>query len=91
MNRLFHDDGPLAVPNNSVPPDLTPQQALDRARAAVGQPWTSPETDAQLLRMGESFFADVRPRETSKRQQRADMRERALRHLLLSGPDAQLH
>jgi len=91
VNRLFHDHGPLEVPDNSTPTDLTPQQALDRARAAVGDPWTSPETDAALLRMGEALFSDVKPREQWKRVQRSDQRERAFRHLLLSGPDAQLH
>ena len=91
VNRLFHDRGPLEVPDNSTPTDLSPQQALDRARAAVGDPWTSPETDAALLRMGEAFFSDVKPREQWKRVQRSDHRERALRHLLLSGPDAQVH
>jgi hypothetical protein len=37
------------------------------------------------------FFEDVKPGYTDLRQERADMCQRALRHLLLSGPDAQLH
>jgi hypothetical protein len=41
--------------------------------------------------MSAGAFSDLRPSQASRRQQRADMRERALRHLLLSGPDAQLH
>ena len=40
--------------------------------------------------MAATAYSDLRPTDR-RRQQRADMRERALRHLLLSGPDAQLH
>jgi hypothetical protein len=64
---------------------------VTRARAAVGDPWTSPETDAALERMAAGFFDDFKPRQTWGWQQRSDHRERVLRHLLLSGPDAQLH
>jgi hypothetical protein len=41
--------------------------------------------------MSAGFFDDFKPRQTSGWQQRSDHRERVLRHLLLSGPDAQLH
>jgi hypothetical protein len=57
----------------------------------VGEPWTSSETDAALDRLSSGFFADFKPRQTWGWQERSDQRERVLRHLLLSGPDAQLH
>jgi uncharacterized protein (DUF1800 family) len=81
----------LAVPDGSTPINLPPDQAIARARAAVGDPWTSPETDAALERMATNFFDDFKPRQSWGWQERSDQRERALRHLLLSGPDAQLH
>ena len=91
VTYLFADDGALAVENGSTPPGLSPEDAVARAWDAVGQPWVSDATRDALLRMAAAAFTDVRPTDARKRQQRADQRERALRHLLLSGPDAQLH
>jgi Protein of unknown function (DUF1800) len=92
ITYLMHDDdSPLRVPEGSTPPNGPSHEAVARARAAVGHPWTSPETDAALERMASGFFADFKPRQTWGWQQRSDQREQALRHLLLSGPDAQLH
>ena len=61
-----------------------------RAWNAVGQPWVSDATRDALVQMAAGAFSDLRATDR-RRQQRADMRERTLRHLLLSGPDAQLH
>ena len=79
------------MPEGSTPIGLSPEEAVLRACAAVGQPWVSDATRETLVRMSGSGFTDVRASDTRKRQQRADQRERVLRHLLLSGPDAQLH
>jgi uncharacterized protein (DUF1800 family) len=91
ITYLFHDDGPLEVPNGSTPVDLSPEDAVTRAWKAVGEPWVSDATRGALVQMAGGAFSDLRPSQTGRRQERADMRERTLRHLLLSGPDAQLH
>ena len=90
ITYLFHDNAPLAVADGSTPLDLPPQDAVLRAWNAVGQPWLSDATRDALVQMAGNAFSDLRPNDR-RRQQRADMRERVLRHLLLSGPDAQLH
>jgi uncharacterized protein (DUF1800 family) len=90
VTYLFSDDGPLKVADGSTPADLSPQDAVMRAWTAVGQPWVSDATRDALVQMASTAFSDLKPTDR-RRQQRADMRERALRHLLLSGPDAQLH
>jgi uncharacterized protein (DUF1800 family) len=89
---MADDDDPLAIPNGATPVNLPVHEAIARARAAAGHPWTSPETDAALERLAAGVFSDLRPgRQANAWQQRSDMRQRALVHLLLSGPDAQLH
>ena len=88
VTYLMNDDGPLEVPDKATPIGLAVGDALEQAREATGRPWTSPETDAVLERMATAMVADLK---TWERQHRADARQRALRHLLLSGPDAQLH
>jgi uncharacterized protein (DUF1800 family) len=88
ITYLMTDRAPLQVPDKSTPIGLSTVDALARARAATGQPWTSPETDAALEKLANTMVAGLKSWE---RQHRADARERALRHLLLSGPDAQLH
>ncbi len=91
ITYLMSDDGPLAVADGAAPVNGPAGEAIARSRAATGQPWTSPETDAALDRLSSGFFADFKPRQTWGWQQRSDQRERVLRHLLLSGPDAHLH
>jgi uncharacterized protein (DUF1800 family) len=88
ITYLMTDRGPLQVPDKSVPLGLPVADAIEHARAATGRPWTSPETDAALEKLATTMVANLKPWE---RQSRADHRQRALRHLLLSGPDAQLH
>jgi uncharacterized protein (DUF1800 family) len=84
----------LRVRDGSTPARLTPRQAVARARRATGDPWTSARTDRELLRMAERVLTE-RPLRPGKwrqpRQQRADMCQRALRHLLVCGPDAHVH
>jgi uncharacterized protein (DUF1800 family) len=91
ISYLTDKGGPLEVRDGSTPVNLPAPEAVARARAAVGDPWTSSETDAALQRMAAGFFSDFKPRQTWGWQERSDARERALRHILMSGPDAQLH
>jgi uncharacterized protein (DUF1800 family) len=91
VTYLMNDGGPLAVADGGTPVNGPAPEAIARSRAAVGQPWTSPETDAALDRLASGFFADFKPRQTWGWQERSDQREQVLRHLLLSGPDAHLH
>jgi uncharacterized protein (DUF1800 family) len=91
VTYLFATGTPIQVRDGSTPVNLTAAEAVARARAAVGDPWTSPETNGVLERMAASYFSGVNPRQTAAMQKRADQREVVLRHLLLSGPDAQLH
>ena len=88
ITYLMTDKGPLHLPDKSTPIGKPAADAIESARAATGRPWTSPETDAALEKLATTMVADLKSWE---RQHRADARERALRHLLMSGPDAQLH
>jgi hypothetical protein len=88
ITYLMTDEGPLRVPDKFVPIGLSSRDVIEQARIATGRPWTSPETDAALEKLATTMVANLKSWE---RQTRADHRLRALRHLLLSGPDAQLH
>jgi len=84
----------LRVPEDATPPGLSPAEAVARARRAVGDPWTSARTDAELLRVARRLLTERKLPEGEWRQpirQRADMCQRVLRQLLLCGPDAQVH
>jgi hypothetical protein len=82
-------DAPFKVEDKSTPLELTPKQHLDRALDAVGHPWVSPRTRRALLALARGYQA-MAGKEWQK-QTAADMTQRAMRHLLLSAPDAQLH
>ncbi|HEX2126557.1 MAG TPA: DUF1800 family protein, partial [Thermoleophilaceae bacterium] len=88
VTYLMLDDGPLKVADKSVAVGTSVADAIEQARAVTGRPWTSPETDAALEKLATTMVANLRSWE---RQTRADHRQRVLRHLLLSGPDAHLH
>ena len=85
----------VRVEDDSTPAKLSPGMALARARRAVGDPWTSAQTDAELLRIARRLLDNREEmRDGSWRQpkqQRADMCQRVLRQLLVCGPDAQVH
>ncbi|HVS27991.1 MAG TPA: DUF1800 domain-containing protein [Solirubrobacteraceae bacterium] len=85
------EDGPASVADGSTSPSLSPADALGIARQAVGEPWLSRETGGALADMAAAFFAGVDAGDSDTRQQRADQSQRALRHLLVSNPDGQLH
>jgi uncharacterized protein (DUF1800 family) len=74
----------VGVKDGSTPRTLSARRAVARARRAAGDPWTSRRTDAELMRVARRVLAE-------EDQQSADMCQRALRHLLISGPDAQVH
>ncbi len=85
----------VRVEDDSTPAKLSPGKAVARARRAVGDPWTSAQTDAELLRIARRLLDNREEmRDGSWRQpkqQRADMCQRVLRQLLVCGPDAQVH
>ncbi len=72
------------LPNKSPEdvPTETPAQAVQRARAAVGQPWLAPKTISSLM-----YYAST-TRAVSANDRIA--RQRALRAFMLGGPDAQV-
>jgi uncharacterized protein (DUF1800 family) len=79
----------LEVRDGDTPIDLPPQQQLDRALAALGHPWASARTRKGLLALAKGY--DAMAGQKWQRQVAADMTQRAMRHLLLSAPDAQVH
>jgi len=82
------------VKDGTTPKHGSPREAVARARSAVGRPWTSAATDAKLLKLATTLLSDDKPAPGEYRQElqvRADMCQRALRQLLLTGPDAQVH
>ena len=92
-NQLL-DTPRVRVDDGSTPAGLPPRRAVARARRAVGDPWTSARTDAELLRLARRLLGERKLAEGEWRQpkqQRADMCQRVLRQLLVCGPDAQVH
>jgi hypothetical protein len=78
------DTARVGVEEGDTPERLSPKRAVARARRAVGEPWTSRRTDAELMRIAKRVLAE-------EGQESADMCQRVLRHLLICGPDAQVH
>lgn len=72
--------------DGDVPADETAAAALAGAKRFAGSPWTSTATDARLARLA----ADFGPEWDGDDHWPAE-RRRVLRHLLLAGPDAQVH
>jgi uncharacterized protein (DUF1800 family) len=94
-NELIDDRrSRVGIRDGEGDPELKPAEALEQALDATGRPWISAHTRTTLLLMARRFYADLTEdweREPKARRQRATMLQRALRHFLLSGPDAQLH
>jgi hypothetical protein len=81
-------DLPVKVTKGSVDPKWSAAEQVERARAATGRPWTSKTTDRELARMAQRFLTtNVKPGDDVQPYQ-AELAQSALRHLLLSGPDA---
>ena len=84
------NDAPVKVQKGSVDVAWSPEEHVEQARAVTGRPWTSGATDDELLKLARRFLAhDVKPGDTVRAWQ-AEVTQSALRHLLLSGPDANL-
>ncbi len=75
-----------AFPDGDVPAGETPAAALAGAKRFAGSPWASAATDARLARLATEFG----PEWDGDGHWPAE-RRRVLRHLLLAGPDAQVH
>jgi uncharacterized protein (DUF1800 family) len=92
--------GPAAVRDGAAPRTATAAAGVAQARTAVGAPWGSGRTTKLLREMAEGW-GEPRRSKKKKRSRRgrarplsraqADTLQRALRHLLVSGPDGQLH
>jgi Protein of unknown function (DUF1800) len=72
--------------DEDVPHGETPDQALADARRFTGNPWTSAATDKRLA----TFARTTKPDGADDTHTAAE-RRRVLRHLLLAGPDANVH
>ncbi|HVI35100.1 MAG TPA: DUF1800 family protein, partial [Gaiellales bacterium] len=77
----------LLVNTVTDPGVQTPQAALATARAAVSYPWVSPETTAKLETYAEQFATSHAPLDSHDRSER----QKALRGLMMAGPDGLLH
>jgi len=80
---LLYENG---LADEDVPRDEKPEVALADARRFAGNPWTAAGTDARL----KEFAGAVEPEGDDDTHAAAE-RRRVLRHLLLAGPDAQVH
>src|SRR6185437_7578356 len=81
-------DLPVKVTKGSIDPKWSAAEQVERARAATGRPRTSKTTDRELARLARGFLTtDVTPGDEVQPYQ-AELAQAALRHLLLSGPDA---
>ncbi|WP_272475770.1 DUF1800 domain-containing protein [Baekduia alba] len=79
----------LKVEDEDTPLDLSPREHLDRALAALGHPWASERTKKGMISLAKGYQSMAGQK--WQKQTAADMTQRAMRHLLLSAPDAQVH
>ena len=78
------------APVGDVDPGLDPSGQLALAKRALGNPWTSPSADRKLRALATTLLA--RPAaDDAARKRNAETAQRALRYLLIAGPDNQLH
>jgi uncharacterized protein (DUF1800 family) len=84
---LAWGDAPLKVPKGAGHLAWNARQHVTAAHDAVGRPWLSAGAHAVLVDVATTFFDDGHPPD----RDRADMLQKLLRHLMISGPDAQLH
>jgi uncharacterized protein (DUF1800 family) len=84
-------DGPAEVREHTAKPAWSAAEHVRQARRATGDPWTSAATDAQLARLAQEFLKKGGKDGDGKTPEYiARLAQAALRHFLLSGPDAQL-
>lgn len=84
---LAWNGAPLPVPKGAGHLGWSADQHLRAAHDAVGRPWLSTGSRRVLHDLAATFFDDGQP----PNRDRSDMLQRLLRHLMISGPDAQLH
>jgi hypothetical protein len=85
------DQPRLKVPEDSGDPRLAAADQLRRASGATGGPWVSGRTRAALMSLAAGTYGDLKADDDQGRRNRATLLQRSLRHLMLAGPDAQLH
>jgi uncharacterized protein (DUF1800 family) len=84
------ENGPAKVRKGSAKATLTPRQAFERAHVAVGAPPVSARERRILTHMAGGWFRDIPVSWRDHADYRAESLQRALRHLLIAGPDSQL-
>jgi hypothetical protein len=89
--NVMLDQPRLDVPENSGNPRRGAADQLRRASTATGGPWLSARTRAALMSLAAGSYGDLKADDDNGRRNRATLLERSLRHLMLAGPDAQLH
>ena len=89
--NVMLDQPGLKVPDDSGDSGLASADQLGRAADAAGAPWFSSDTRAALLSLADGAYRDLKATNVEGRRSRATLLQRSLRHLMLSGPDAQLH
>ena len=89
--NVMLDQPGLKVPDDSGDAALASADQLGRASDAAGGPWVAPDTRAALISLADGAYRDLRASNVEGRRTRATLLQRSLRHLMLSGPDAQLH
>jgi uncharacterized protein (DUF1800 family) len=92
-NELLRKGGPLEVTEGSVAPNFEAEYQTAAARRASGDPSATRSTELVLRRMVAGFAAapEATAKDEKVRRRHAEALQRALRHLLVSGPDNQLH
>jgi len=83
-------EAPVEVREHGAKPAWSAAEHVRRARRATGDPWTSRATDVQLQRISREFLLKGKDWQGKTPEYIARVTQSALRHLLLSGPDAQL-
>jgi len=89
--NVMLDQPRLKVPEDSGDPRLAAADQLRRASGATGGPWVSGRTRAALMSLAAGTYRDLKADDDQGRRNRATLLQRSLRHLMLAGPDAQLH
>ena len=79
------------VVRGSTPVDLTPDAHVQRALDALGRPLVSARAAAALRATAQRFASGPATTDAATLQRRADACQRAVRHLIIAGPEAQLH
>jgi uncharacterized protein (DUF1800 family) len=89
----WDDTAPLVVEDGAGDPTWSAEQQVENALDALGRPWLSAAGRAVLVDLAAGFFADMTKswQQGEPKQERADVLQRLLRNLILSGPDAHLH